>query len=61
MAKICVGEEINHELIYRRVPERTFKNATYVVDTHSINPEDITSDAISYTKHACPVNKVCHS
>ena len=60
MAKICVGEDINHELTCKRVPERTFENSTYIVDTHAINEEDITSDAISYDSHSCPVTKVCH-
>lgn len=59
MAQICIGEEISDDLTCKRIPERIFKNATFVVDfTSGIEVADITTDAVVYTGHSCPVEKV---
>ena len=59
MAQICIGEDVKEEETCKKIPERIFSNATFVVDLQSeIDNEDISCDSVVYTSHSSPSEKV---
>ena len=59
MAIVCIGEQVkSKDNISKEVPQNIRQNATYVVDSSSLNRRDLTTDLTVYTGHSCPSEKV---
>ena len=58
MAKICIGQVVDSDLVCKAVPQHVFYDSVFVVDLHVVTATDLSTDGLIYQSHTCPTKYV---